>query len=446
MQSDPDLARVRFVRRMDGKPRLLTAAAVATVLLGLSPSAAAVPTPPPGFIDTLVASGLERGTAMAFDPSGRLFVTLQDGSLRVIRDGRLLPAPFVNLTVDPVGERGLLGVAFDPNFNSNHYVYVYYTVPGSPAHNRVSRFTAQRDVAAPESELPIFDLPPLGTATNHNGGAIHFGRDGKLYVAVGDNNKPGTEASQNVNSLFGKMLRINRDGSIPSDNPFYGTNTGDNRAVWAWGLRNPFTFAIQPGTGRIFINDVGQHKWEEIDDGIAGSNYGWPKSEGATTNPSFRSPLYSYPHGDTGIPCAITGGTFYNPPVAYFPASYVGDYFFADFCGDWISVYDPVEDPADGTAPLFETGIGHPVDLQVGKDGSLYYLSRELKAVRRISFQAAPTVSSIAPVNGVAGQTTVKIVGTYLAGTNAVTFNGKPAAFTVVGDTTLLATVPRACR
>ena len=164
-----------------------------------------------------------------------------------------------------------------------------------------------------------------------------------------------------------------------------------------------------------------------------------------------RCPPRAVPHSDLHLSpwprrrtaCAITGGTFYNPPVAYFPASYVGDFFFADFCSDWISVYDPVADPADGTAPVFATGIGHPVDLQVGRDGSLYYLSRELKSVRRISFEGSPTVSSFAPASGIAGQAVVKLVGTYLAGTSSVTFNGKSAAFTVVSDTTLLATVPK---
>ena len=313
-------------------------AAVAAVVLALPASTLAVPTPPPGFIDTLVASGLEQGTAMAFDPSGRLFVTLQAGSVRVIRDGQLLPTPFVTLSVDSVNERGLLGIAFDPSFNNNHHVYLYYTVPGSPSHNRISRFTAERDVAAPGSEVVLLDLPPLSTtATNHNGGAMHFGRDGKLYVAVGDNNRSGPTGSQQLNGLFGKMLRLNKDGTIPTDNPFYTQNTGDNRAVWAWGLRNPFTFSVQPGTGRIFINDVGQHKWEEIDDGIAGANYGWPVTEGVTTDPRFRSPVYTYPHGPNDTPpCAITGGTFYNPPVSTFPSSYVGDYFFADLGAGWI--------------------------------------------------------------------------------------------------------------
>ncbi len=180
-------------------------AVFAAVLLALPASSLAVPTPPAGFVDTLVTSGLERGTAMAFDPSGRLFVTLQDGSVRVVRDGQLLPTPFVTLSVDAVNERGLLGVAFDPSFNNNHYVYLYYTVPGSPSHNRISRFTADRDVAVPGSELPLLDLPPLSTtATNHNGGAMHFGRDGKLYVAVGDNNRTGPRGRSSSTACSGR--------------------------------------------------------------------------------------------------------------------------------------------------------------------------------------------------------------------------------------------------
>src|SRR5262249_33295487 len=159
------------------------------------------------------------------------------------------------------GERGLLGVAFDPDFATNQFVYVYHTVPGSPPHNRVSRFTANGDVAASGSEVPILDLDNLSGATNHNGGAIHFGPDGKLYVDVGEN--ADASNSQSLDNRLGKVLRINPDGSIPSDNPtsfpgISGSPTGANRAIWAVGLRNPFTFAFQPGTGRLFINDVGQ--------------------------------------------------------------------------------------------------------------------------------------------------------------------------------------------
>jgi glucose/arabinose dehydrogenase len=283
----------------------------------------------------------------------------------------LLSTPFGSLTVDSSGERGLLGIAFDPNFASNNYVYLYYTVSTSPIHNRVSRFTAAGDTAVPGSETIILELDNLSSATNHNGGAIHFAPDGKLYIGVGENANGAN--SQTLSNLLGKILRINADGTIPTDNPFYNTATGNNRAIWALGLRNPFTFTFQPGTTRLFINDVGQSTWEEINDGIAGSNYGWPTTEGPTSNPSFRSPIYYYGHGTTNTTgCAIVGGAFYNPPVPQFPSSYIGKYFFADLCGGWIRVFDPIA----GTATGFATSIVNPVDLHVGPDGALYYLAQ----------------------------------------------------------------------
>jgi glucose/arabinose dehydrogenase len=310
---------------------------------------------------------------MAFSPDGRLFVCLQGGQLRVIKNGSLLAAPFVSLTVDSNGERGLLGLTFDPNFASNQFVYVYYTVPGAPAHNRISRFTASGDVAAAGSETVILDLENLSSATNHNGGAIHFGPDGKLYAGVGEN--ANASNAQTLSNRLGKLLRINADGSLPADNPFFNTATGANRAIWALGLRNPYTFAFQPGTGRMFINDVGASAWEEINQGIAGSNYGWSICEGACSPPNanFRDPLFQYGHG-TGATtgCAIVGGAFYNPPVNQFPASYAGKYFFADLCSGWIRVMDPSNNAASG----FATGLSTPVDLQVGPDGALYYLIR----------------------------------------------------------------------
>jgi len=155
-------------------------------------------------------------------------------------------------------------MAFDPNFNSNHFVYIYYTVPGSPAHNRVARVTANGDSEQQppgSTEVALVDLDNLSSATNHNGGAIHFGPDGKLYIAVGENANPAN--SQTLSNRLGKMLRINSDGTIPSDNPFFNTASGANRSIWALGLRNPFTFAFQSGTTRMFINDVGQSTWEE---------------------------------------------------------------------------------------------------------------------------------------------------------------------------------------
>ncbi len=322
----------------------------------------------PGFSETIVATGLNAPTAMAEAPDGRIFVCEQGGNLRVILNGALVSRPFVSLNVDSTNERGLLGVALDPNFESNGYVYLYYTVPGSPAHNRVSRFTANGNVAFPGSEVDILDLDPLSSATNHNGGAIHFGPDGKLYVAVGENaNGPN---SQSLNTLLGKMLRINPDGSIPTDNPYYNQTTGVDRAIWAIGLRNPFTFAFEPGTGQMFIDDVGENAWEEIDQGIAGSNYGWPASEGPTNNPLYRAPIFYYGHN---IGDAVTGGAFYDPTTVEFPASYVGAYFFSDWTGNWIKSFDP----STRVASQFATGLpSGTVNEFVDPSGSLYFLSR----------------------------------------------------------------------
>src|SRR5256885_2443769 len=280
---------------------------------------------PAGFTEPQLGSNLGSSpTAMAFAPDGRLFVCLQGGQVRVIKSGALLATPFVSIPVTFAGERGLLGVAFDPDFNSNHIVYFYYTTSMSPVHNRISRFTANGDVAVSGSETVLVDLENLSSATNHNGGAIHFGPDGKLYAGVGEN--ANSANAQTLNNRLGKILRINSDGSIPADNPFFNTATGANRSIWALGLRNPFTFGFQPGTGRMFINDVGQNAWEQIDDGIAGSNYGCPTCEGfcAPANANFRDPLFEYGHtpssNTTG--CAIVGAAFYNPPVNQFPASY----------------------------------------------------------------------------------------------------------------------------
>ncbi|MDP9004985.1 MAG: PQQ-dependent sugar dehydrogenase [Verrucomicrobiota bacterium] len=225
--------------------------------LALGASSLTAATLPAGFTETQFGSNLGSApTAMAFAADGRLFVCLQNGQLRVIKNGALLPAPFVSLAVDSSGERGLLGVTFDPNFSTNHFVYLYYTTSVAPIHNRVSRFTANGDVAVAASELALLDLDNLSSATNHNGGAIHFGPDVKLYVAVGENAN-GANAQSLANRL-GKILRINSDATIPADNPFFNTATGANRSIWAYGLRNPYTFAFQPGTGRMFVNDVGQ--------------------------------------------------------------------------------------------------------------------------------------------------------------------------------------------
>ena len=323
-------------------------------------------------------TGLSSATAFAQAPDGRLLVAQQGGALRVVKNAALLTPPMLSVAVDSSGERGLIGVALHPDFATNGFVYVYYTTTSNGTHNRVSRFTASGDTAG--SELVLVELPSLSGDTNHNGGAMHFGIDGKLYVAVGDN--ANSANAPLLTSVFGKILRFNDDGSIPSDNPFYATQSGQNRAIWAYGLRNPFTFAVQPGTGRIHINDVGQNTWEEINLGAPGADYGWPASEGPdNVGTGVTGPLFTYKHSAaspagsgaggffTGF--AIAGGAFY-PNAAPFPAGYRNSYYFADYVSRFVGRYDWV----NNAAYAFATSSGEPVDLLTGADGALYLLTR----------------------------------------------------------------------
>ena len=357
---------------------------------------------PAGFVlNQSWVTGLTLATAFAQMPDGRIFVAQQGGAVGVIKAGLLLATPFVQLAaVDSSGERGLVGITPDPAFASNGFVYLYYATTIGGTHNRISRVTADLgaggDVVVPGSEVVLVDLPALSASKNENGGAIHFGSDGKLYVGVGHNGD--NTKSQNLADPFGKMLRFNADGSIPSDNPFYATQTGLARAVWAYGLRNPFTFAVQPGTGRIHINDVGQTTWEEINLGAAGANYGYSPSEGPdNVTPGVTAPLFTYKHDNDAAGTgpggfiwgyAIVGGTFYPaagvPALSRFPTSYRNNYYFADYGRRFIGRMDWLKNDAYAFAILNKP----PVDLLSGADGALYALSRS--AVIRIGYGATP--------------------------------------------------------
>lgn len=325
---------------------------------------------PAGFSRTVFARGLRQSPAMAFAPDGRLFICEQGGALRVVKNGALLSTPFTTVPTTAAGERGLLGIAFHPRFQSNGYVYVYYTSASGGAHNRISRFTANGDVAVPGSEVVIADLPPLSSAQNHNGGALHFGPDERLYVAVGDN-ADGRHAPD-LGSLFGKILRYTDTGGIPADNPYA------NSPVWARGLRNPFTFAFDPATAVMFINDVGQGAWEEVNRGRSGANYGWPATEGSSGtggSSGYEAPVFTYGHASnpslvTGF--AIVGSAFYRPQAFNFPQSWAGHYFFGDYVSGWVNRLDPGNGNAVYAFARFD---GYMSDLAVGPDGALYVLA-----------------------------------------------------------------------
>jgi|SRR5215217_7501281 len=373
-------------------------ASIGTLLVLPIESAQGAAILPTDFTDSQFVSGLTDPTDMEFAPDGRLFITEDAGRLRIAKpDGTLATFLDISTKVDSTGERGLLALTFDPNFSTNHYVYLHYTrkaTATTPVHNRIVRVTASGDRVVAGSEKLIFRLGNQTAATDHQGGALDFGKDGKLYIATGDNGRdPVNEpVAQQLTNLFGKMLRINKNGTIPTKNPFYSTASGNNRAIWALGLRNPFKFAVQPGTGIIYINDVGENTWEEINQLQKGANFGWPVCEGAhdyagtpgeanceVPPPPYTPPIYEYPHeGDPlNSGCSITGGVFYNPTTILFPPEYEGDYFFAEFCNGWIRKLEPPPDATSKvTASGFATGLERPIDLEVSKAGELYYLAR----------------------------------------------------------------------
>jgi glucose/arabinose dehydrogenase len=308
---------------------------------------------------------------MVVAPDGRIFVSEKPYDVRVVKNGQLLPTPFVSLSVERNGERGVDGITLDPNFATNGFVYVYYThstLAGS--FDRLSRFTASTanpDVADPASERVLIDGIPTQTPGYHNGGLLQFGADGMLYVGIGDT--IDTSLPQDLTKLQGKILRINPaayPNIIPSDNPFVGV-AGDRGEIWSSGFRNPFTGRMLPGTSRLFVNDVGSNLWEEVDQAAKGGNFGWPLAEGLSTNPTFVNPLYTYSHNGQGA--AIAGGEFYTG--TQFPASYQGKYFFGDYVQGFIRTLDI----NTGVATDFATSVNIPVDFDMAPDGGLYWLS-----------------------------------------------------------------------
>lgn len=295
------------------------------------------------------ASGITSPVSITHAGDSRLFVVNQRGSVLVVdSEGNVNPVPYLDISSRVVygGERGLLGIAFHPNYNSNGYFYVNYVGAGDSTH--ISRFSvsaANPDRAEPASELKLMTI--YQPYSNHNGGDLHFGPDGYLYIGLGDGGSGGDpqNRAQNLMELLGKMLRIDVNQgnpySIPTSNPFYGNLSARNE-IWAYGLRNPWRFSFDRLTGDLWIGDVGQNAFEEINfqpaSSTGGENYGWRCYEGNATyntngcnSPSnYTFPVYDYPHGTE---CSVTGGYVNRHSVS---SPYYGRYFFADYCGDKI--------------------------------------------------------------------------------------------------------------
>ncbi len=324
---------------------------------------------PEGFVQERIAEGLDP-TGMDLAPDGRIFITEKNGRVLLVRDDALLDIPFLAIDVDNENERGLQSIVLDPDFEFNNFVYVFYTVPGA-GKNRISRFTANGDVVLGGSEQVLFELDPL-FGTVHNGGGMHISPEGKLLISVGDGGNGGQ--SGDLDFMAGKFLRLNLDGTIPEDNPFYNELSGKSRAIYAYGFRNSYGWSIDPVSGMILANDVGSDKWEEINEIQPGKFYGWGDIEGpvegAPPTENYQDPLYAY--GRTQG-CAVTVSTFYRGPETGFPERYRGKYFFGDYCEGTIWVLNPASGEIEET---FMTDLDRPIVATVAADGSMYYLIR----------------------------------------------------------------------
>jgi glucose/arabinose dehydrogenase len=419
-------------------------AALAFLVMVGRPAVAA--TLPSGFEDQLLAS-TDSPTALAFTPDGRMLVATQPGQLRVYKNGTLLQTPALNISskICSNSERGMLGVAVDPNFATNRYVYLYYTFKkhgvcptGQPTNannpvNRVSRFVMSGDIVDPATEKVLIDNIPSPGST-HNGGDLKFGKDGYLYVSVGDGGcdymgdsgcSGANDASRDRHVLLGKVLRITRYGGIPSTNPYTDASSArcnltgrtdpgkDCQETFAWGLRNPFRMAFDPNaTGtRFFVNDVGQNAWEEVDTGKSGADYAWNLCEGTHDNPDragsvdctaapYTPPVHEYSHSSTGCR-SVTGGAFV--PNGIWPASYDGSYLLGDYVCNKIFELTP-NDGGGFTRTEFASGLGDggPIAMAFGPYGSskaLYYTTYANGGeVRRIVYSAGANLSPTASV------------------------------------------------
>lgn len=344
----------------------------------------------PGFVESLITDQFQSPTSLALAPDGRIFISEKGGAIRIIENGILLSTPFVTIEVDVYGERGLSSIILDQDFDDNGYVYAYYNVKDGE-HNRIVRFTANGNAAIPGSETVLMELGRLA-GTIHNGGAMRWGTDGYLYIATGEGG--AHDESQNLNSELGKILRISKTGSIPTDNPFYATTTGNARAIYALGFRNPFTFDIDPQSNRIFVNDVGNVEFEEVNEVRSGKNYGWPIVEGFLQNETppanYQDPLVAYGH-DVG--CAVVGGAVYNPFQTDFPDDIKGHYLFTDYCTGTMSMLNLQTNQVTDT---FATGFDRLTSMVVDQQSGMIYFCEFISGeVWRIEYlgTGAPFIS-----------------------------------------------------
>jgi glucose/arabinose dehydrogenase len=359
---------------------------LAALLLAACSDASDIDGPPATSIAVgRIADGLQAPVFLTA-PAGdsRQFVVEQPGRIRIVANNAVLPTPFLDISarVGSGGERGLLGLAFHPNHATNGWFYVDYT--DTSGNTRIERYTVSSNAAVADASSAKLILTVAQPFANHNGRLPAFGPDGKLYLGMGDGGSAGDPQGngQNRNSLLGKILRIDVDNgdpyAIPANNPFVGT-AGARGEVWAWGLRNPWRFAFDRTDGMLYIGDVGQGRYEEIDAvpaTTAGANFGWNVREGDHCYPSGTScsstglvaPVLEYSHDDG---CSVTGGFVYRGSIA----SLRGHYFYGDYCGGWVRSFRL---QASGTTERTEWSFGSIGRiLSFGEDalGEVYVLT-----------------------------------------------------------------------
>lgn len=371
---------------------------------------------------TPFAGGFDRPVVVTHAGDSRLFVVEKTGYIRVVQsDGTVLPTPFLDVhsDVSSGNEQGLLGLVFHPDYGSNGFFYIYYTDASDDV--QVKRYTVSGnpDVANAGSALPVLSVPhPF---SNHNGGDMHFGPDGYLYIGVGDGGggcDPGDE-SQDGTSLLGKMLRIDVDSgspyAIPASNPYAGPD-GIADEIWALGLRNPWRFSFDRLTGDLWIGDVGQNAFEEIDlqpaASSGGQNYGWDCREGfasasdasgcstvATCMPLslFVEPVHDYSHGDG---CSITGGYRYRGSAS---AALSGMYLFSDYCAGEIRALTTSDGGTTWNAQSLGTPVANLFPTAFGEDaaGELYVAS-DGGTIYRVTLAADAPPCPTSPSSGCA--------------------------------------------
>jgi glucose/arabinose dehydrogenase len=354
-----------------------------------------------GFSDTAVFTGFNQPTDFAFLPDGRILILEKPGRVLIAGPGGGAPTVALDIqgSVDSGFEKGLLGVCLHPSFTSTGWVYLYYTFALGPR-NRISRFTLSGSTINPASEFLVLDNIEA-TNGNHNGGTVLIGPDGKLWAAPGDSGTGGAKAqdlSATSPSRFnGKVLRMELDGSPAAGNPFLGDATKEPR-IWEYGHRNPFRFSFRPSNGSLYVADVGQSTFEELDVGVAGGNFGWPYLEGTFV---YTTPC---PVGTTCIPpvfeygrtvgTTIIGGVFVTGNAH--PAFLRGKYVFGDYGSSWIKYleFDSNNAVVGGLNDLATSAEG-PVAFHQGPDGYLYYAAINTGKIYRI--QSAKNFYTVTP-------------------------------------------------